>query len=55
MATIIRQKQFNTHVYTTEVAGRPLKLEIGKVAELANDGQLPQVAPRVITALRGMI
>lgn len=26
-----------------------------RVAELANDGQLPQVAPRVITALRKMI
>ena len=37
MSTIIKQKQFNNYkVYETEVAGRPLKIEVGKVAELAN-------------------
>ncbi len=37
MSTIIKQKQFINHkVYRTEVAGRPLILETGKLAELAN-------------------
>ena len=36
MSTIINQKQFNIKTYETEVAGRPLKIEVGKVAELAN-------------------
>lgn len=37
MSTIIRQKQFFNHkVYQTEVAGRPLVLETGKLGELAN-------------------
>jgi len=37
MPTIIKQKQFvNQKVYQTEVAGRPLILETGKVGELAN-------------------
>lgn len=36
MSTIINQKQFNNKVYTTEIAGRPLKIEVGKLAELAN-------------------
>ena len=36
MSTIIKQKQFNVKTYETEVAGRPLKIEVGKVAELAN-------------------
>jgi polyribonucleotide nucleotidyltransferase len=36
MSTIIKHKQFNTKVFTTEIAGRPLKVEVGKVGELAN-------------------
>ena len=37
MSTIIKQKQFPHHkVYETVVAGRPLKIEVGKMAELAN-------------------
>ncbi len=37
MSTIIKHKQFSNYkVYETEVAGRPLKIEVGKVAELAN-------------------
>ena len=37
MSTIITKKQFtNYKVYQTEVAGRPLILETGKMAELAN-------------------
>ena len=37
MSTIIKHKQFVNHkVYETTVAGRPLKIEVGKVAELAN-------------------
>ena len=37
MSTVIKHKQFtNYRVYETTVAGRPLKIEVGKVAELAN-------------------
>ena len=37
MSTIIKQRQFpNYHKYELEVAGRPLFLEVGKLAELAN-------------------
>ena len=37
MSTIIKHKEFtNRHVYKTEVAGRPLTIDVGKVAELAN-------------------
>ena len=36
MSTIITHKQFNNHIYQTEIAGRPFSLEFGKVAELAN-------------------
>ena len=37
MSTIIKHKQFPNHkVYETTVAGRPLKIEVGKMAELAN-------------------
>ncbi len=37
MSTIIKQKQFPAHkVYTMDVAGRTLSIEVGKVAELAN-------------------
>ena len=37
MSTIIKHKEFtNRHVYKTEVAGRPLTMEVGKLAELAN-------------------
>ncbi|MEG1396656.1 MAG: polyribonucleotide nucleotidyltransferase [Oscillospiraceae bacterium] len=37
MSTIITQKQFtNRKVYTSELAGRPLTIEVGKMAELAN-------------------
>ena len=37
MSTVIKHKQFpNYKVYETEVAGRPLKIEVGKMAELAN-------------------
>ena len=40
MSTIITHKQFNNHVYKTEIAGRPFSLEFGKVAELANASAL---------------
>ena len=40
MATIITKKQFNNHIYKTEIAGRPFSLEFGKVAELANASAL---------------
>ena len=37
MSTIIKHKEFVNHkVYETVVAGRPLKIEVGKMAELAN-------------------
>ncbi len=36
MSTIITQKQFPNHIYKTEIAGRPLTIEVGKVAELAS-------------------
>ena len=37
MSTIIKHKEFTQHkVYETVVAGRPLKIEVGKMAELAN-------------------
>ena len=37
MSTIIKHKQFpNYKVYEMDLAGRPLKIEVGKVAELAN-------------------
>ena len=36
MATIIKQKQFNVHTYSMDVAGRKLTIEVGKVGELAN-------------------
>ena len=37
MSTIIKHKEFpNQKVYQMELAGRPLKIEVGKVAELAN-------------------
>ena len=37
MSTVIKHKQFPNHkVYETTVAGRPLKIEVGKMAELAN-------------------
>ena len=36
MSTIIKHKEFNNRrVYKTEVAGRPLTVDVGKVAELA--------------------
>ena len=37
MSTIITHRQFpQYHKYTTDLAGRPLTLEVGKLAELAN-------------------
>ena len=36
MSTVITHKQFNTKTYQMELAGRPLKIEVGHVAELAN-------------------
>jgi len=37
MSTIITHKQFTNHkTWQMELAGRPLKIEVGKVAELAN-------------------
>ena len=37
MSTIITKRQFpNYHKYTMDLAGRPLTLEVGKLAELAN-------------------
>ena len=37
MSTVIKHKQFpNYKIYETTVAGRPLKIEVGKMAELAN-------------------
>ena len=29
MSTIITKKQFNNHIYKTEIAGRPFTLEFG--------------------------
>jgi len=41
MSTVITHKQFPSRkVYTMELAGRPLKLEVGHVAELANASAL---------------
>ena len=41
MSTVIKHKQFVNHkVYETTVAGRPLSIEVGKVAELANASAL---------------
>ena len=38
MSTIVRQKEFTAHkLYKTEIAGRPFSLEMGKMAELANE------------------
>ena len=37
MSTIITKRQFNQYrKYEMELAGRPLSLEVGKLAELAN-------------------
>ena len=37
MSTIITHRQFpHYHKYTMDLAGRPLTLEVGKLAELAN-------------------
>ncbi len=36
MSTIITKKQFNSKSYEMDISGRTLKLEIGKMAELAN-------------------
>ncbi len=37
MSTVINRKTFAKHkIYKTEVAGRPLTIEVGKIAELAN-------------------
>ena len=37
MSTIITKRQFpNYHKYEMDLAGRPLTLEVGKLAELAN-------------------
>ena len=37
MSTIITKRQFpGYHKYEMDLAGRPLKLEVGKLAELAN-------------------
>ena len=36
MSTIIKQRQFPDYkVYEMDLAGRPLKLEVGKVCELS--------------------
>ena len=41
MSTVIKHKQFVNHkLYETTVAGRPLSIEVGKVAELANASAL---------------
>ena len=40
MSTIIKHKQFNEHVYEMDLAGRPLKIVVGKVAELASASAL---------------
>ena len=37
MSTIITHKQFPNHkVYSMDLCGRPLSIEVGKIAELAN-------------------
>ena len=46
MSTIITKKQFNNHIYKTEIAGRPFSLEFGKVAELANASAMVTYAAR---------
>ena len=36
MSTVIKHKEFtNRHVYKTEVAGRPMTIDVGKMVELA--------------------
>ena len=41
MSTIIKHKEFANHkVYKTQVAGRPLTIDVGKVAELASASAL---------------
>ncbi|MCI5690965.1 MAG: polyribonucleotide nucleotidyltransferase, partial [Clostridiales bacterium] len=40
MSTIITKKQFNNHIYRTEIAGRPFSLEFGMGAELATASAL---------------
>ena len=43
MSTIIKQRQFPDYkVYEMDLAGRPLKLEVGKVCELANASARPR-------------
>ena len=37
MSTIIKHKEFTNHkIFKSEVAGRPLTIDVGKVAELAS-------------------
>ena len=46
MSTIITHRQFpHYHKYTMDLAGRPLTLEVGKLAELANAAAMVRRAP----------
>ena len=47
MSTIITKKQFpNYRKYSMDLAGRPLTLEVGKLAELANAAVREGIAAR---------
>ena len=49
MSTIITKRQFpNYHKYTMDLAGRPLTLEVGKLAELANASVLVRYGDTVV-------
>jgi len=46
MSTIITHRQFpGYHKYEMELAGRPLTLEVGKLAELANAAVMATATP----------
>ncbi len=53
MSTIITKRQFpNYRRYEMDLAGRPLFLEVGKLAELANAAVMVGYGPAASTAVR---
>jgi polyribonucleotide nucleotidyltransferase len=53
MSTIIKHKQFPNHkIYKTEVAGKPLTIDVGKLAELANAAVMVTTATPAVLVLR---
>ena len=49
MSTIITHRQFpHYHKYTMDLAGRPLTLEVGKLAELARPACCAASPPRPV-------